>query len=73
MSKARFNYNECYSLQIASCSLVIFVGVEVVIVFLEILHEIRLVSGLHLWQLVSKDKRQKRSNFYTRILYEIIP
>lgn len=73
MSKAKFNYNECYSLQIASYSLVIFVGVEVVIVFLEILREIMLVSGLHLWQLVSKNKTQKRSHFNARILYEIIP
>lgn len=56
MSKAKFSYNECYLLQIGSCSLVTFVGVEV-IVSLEILYEIVLVSGLHWWQLVSKNKR----------------
>lgn len=57
MSKAKFNYNECYSLQIGSCFLVTFVGVEEVIVFLQILYEIVLVSGLHLWQLLSKNRR----------------
>lgn len=56
MSKAKFSYNECYLLQTGSCSLVTFVGEEV-IVSLEILYENMLVSGLHLSQLVSKNKR----------------